>query len=124
MIVVDPASIEGTWRVADGEAPDIGPMFTLRGGEVFRDGALSGTYSVKGTVLSFTTRERGAEGSEWTSAFTFDLPGPLANAAAPNLFGSEVVRPDRLPGSITTTEDSGFDDDADLTETVALFRVA
>ena len=112
MIEVDPTSIEGNWRLADEEGPaDSGTVFTLRAGEVLCDGKVVGTYSIDGALLTFTTTEAKRDGGSLTIVYSFGLPGPLADPTAPTLLGSEIVRPDYLPGGYETTASVGFGED-------------
>ena len=123
MIEVDPSSIEGTWRLADDEAMEVGPLFILRDGSVLAEGEAPTGYAIEGAVLSFTTARQEPEGSKVTVIYRFDLPGPLANPAAPSLLGVEIVRPERLQGTMETTDDPGFGDALQFFDSCILVRI-
>lgn len=124
MIETDPNSIEGNWRFADDEAPDIGTVFTLEGGRVLLDDEQVSTYSIDGAVLTFTTVEERPEGGSLTTVYTLDLPGPLADPSSPTLLGSDVVRPDVLRGRFEATDAAGFGEDEVFADGCIFIRVA
>lgn len=123
MIEVDPGSIEGTWRLAGDEASEVGPLFILRNGTVLAGGEVLGAYKIEGAVLSFDTAQQEPDGGKVTVAYRFDLPGPLSNPAAPSLLGAEIVRPERLQGTMETTDDPGFGDELELFDSCILVRI-
>jgi len=124
MVEVDPTSIDGDWRLVDEDEPtNSGPVFTLRAGEVLRDGKVVSAYSIDVALLTFTTTEAKRDGGSLTIIYSFGLPGPLADLTAPTLLGSELVRPAYLPGGYETTDSVGFGEDEVYYLTCVLIRI-